>query len=83
MDAEEQRNTYDGASLANVIHQFEEHYGISSVEFHKAHVTNDEAALADMPGSTRQAWAMFYAEWRRMAPSSNFSERAARELAAA
>ena len=74
------RHTYDAATLSTLLHQFEEHYRLSSADFHRLHVA-DDPALEDMPGSVRQAWAGFYSEWRRMAPESSFADHAARELA--
>ena len=76
------RHTYDAATLSTLLHRFEEHYGMSSVDFHRMQVADDEA-LAGMPGSVRHAWAGFYAEWCRMAPEGSFADQAARELATA
>jgi hypothetical protein len=76
------RHSYDAATLSSLLHKFEEHYSLSSADFHRMHVA-DDPALAEMPGSVRQAWAGFYAEWCRMAPESSFADQAARELATA
>ena len=76
------RHTYDAATLSTLLRQFEEHYSMSSVDFHRMHVADDKT-LEGMPGSVRQAWAGFYAEWCRMAPESSFASQAARELATA
>jgi hypothetical protein len=76
------RHTYDAATLSTLLHQFEERYSMSSADFHRMHVADDDA-LQGMPGSVRQAWAGFYAEWQRMAPESSFADQAARELATA
>jgi hypothetical protein len=77
-----EKHTYDAASLAGALRVLEDGYGISSADFYRAHIDNDETVLGTMSGTHRQAWAGFYCEWRRMSASS-FSARLERDLAPA
>ncbi len=74
-----EKHVYDVSSLEGVLRAFEEGYGLTSADFYRAHVAGDDTVLGSMSGSHRQAWAGFYAEWRRMSGSS-FSARVERDL---
>lgn len=73
------KQTYSAAALLRVCETFEEGYGITSADFYRAHVENDERVIGEMSGAHRQAWAGFYSEWRRMSGTS-FSARIERDL---
>jgi hypothetical protein len=72
------RHQYNAASIKRVLDQFEAGYGMSSDDFFRAHV-NDDESISAIPGRQRQAWAMFYRTHERMTESS-FADRVSREL---
>lgn len=72
------KHYYDAASLERTLRAFEARFGLSSVDFYRAHVESTDA-VADIPGFYRQSWAAFYSEWRRLTGSS-FADRVERDL---
>jgi hypothetical protein len=74
-----EKQTHNAASLLGILQTFEDGYKLSSADFYKAHVENDDDVVGNLSGMHRQAWAGFYAEWRRMSGSS-FSARIERDL---
>lgn len=72
------KHYYNAASVERTLRAFERRYGMSSDEFFRAHVADDERVAA-VPASHRQPWAGFYRTWLRMS-GGGFAARAEREL---
>lgn len=73
-----EKRYYNSTSISAVLKVFEDGWKMSSEDFYAAHRA-DSPAVASIPGSQRQAWAGFYANWKRMT-ATGFVEQAQREL---
>jgi hypothetical protein len=75
-----EKRYYTAASLKDAMEAFESGYAMSTEDFYRAHVEEDEPAIAHVARRHRPAWAMFYRSWKRMTSGDAFAQQVKREL---